>query len=221
MSDTNYDPLKRPQHSTAELRKLLLSPQWQRLSTENPELFKTYKKEMVEHGLLAPPKVWQDPDYRKRFDDKPLSEAEMVARSRHSEQETRDFFSASNGATTNASTTARDNPELYREMQLCGRSYGILPPAAPAHVPPVKQQPVDQSFVLDSNICKEANLPNGFRCESVEQFGVILKNIHDAKEAKAKAAVEQAAKDAANDASVSSFGHVRSASNDSAVKQAA
>jgi hypothetical protein len=157
MSDSeDYDPLKRTSHSTAELKKLLLDgPRLQRTKTENPGLYETYRKQFVEHGLIADRPVWADPNYRDRFDEKPLSEDAIKLRATISESEVRSYYTHKSDSqeSKDLNKLAMENPERYRMVREAAMEYGLVPRQAIPRQPDPKPASTTTTLTLPNDVC--------------------------------------------------------------------
>lgn len=208
MSDTNYDPLKRPAHSTAELKKLFTGDTrvLNRLQKENPELYGLYRKQAEERGIIAPRPVWADPSYRDRFNEPPLTPEQIELRAKVPLAEVDRYYStASAGATDTLSRLATADPEKYRLIRAAAMEWGRIPKQETPRVE-VKAPERETMFTVSDENCQRLGLAKGTQVPQ-EQFLKIAEIVFNVDEAK-KAADAQAAKDAATDASLAMVGRI-------------
>ena len=209
MTDTNYDPLKRPQHSTAELKKLFTGDTkvLQKLQKENPELYGLYRKQAEERGIIAPRPVWADPNYRDRFNEPPLTPEQIELRAKVPVSEVDRYYSTpSAGATDTLSRLATADPEKYRLLRAAAMEYGRIP-KQPMPRAEVKAPERETMFTVSDENCQRLGLAKGTQVPQ-EQFLKIAEIVYNVDEAKAKADA-QAARDAAVDESLKAVGHIR------------
>jgi len=149
------------------------------IKRENPQLYNELRADAVTLGLLGQSRREQ---IRELYGPKirQFSAEEVAVRARISEQEARAFW---NGIAKDAPAEIKKNdPARYAQMQLAGRSYGVLPGFAPTMVDADKEG----LFRLADDIADQANLPRDIFV-SHSQFADVLKQVADAKSEREKA----------------------------------
>jgi hypothetical protein len=208
MTDTNYDPLKRPQHSTAELKKLFTGDTrvLQRLKNENPQKYEEYRKQAEGLGIIAPRPVWADPNYRDKFNEPPLTAEQIELRAKVPLSEVDRYYSTpSAGNSDTLSRLATADPEKYKLIRAAAMEYGRIPKQEIPRVE-VKAPEHETLFTVSDENCQRLGLAKGTKVPQ-EQFLKIAEIVYNVDEAKAKAEA-QAAKDAAVDKSLESVGRI-------------
>ncbi len=209
MSETNYDPLKRPSHSASELKRLFTGDgrALQRLKTENPDLYGLYRKQAEALGIVAPRPVWADPDYRRRFDEPPLTAEQIELRAKVPLSEVDRYYSTpSAGDSDTLSRLASENPEKYRLVRAAAQEYGRIPKQTMPREPEAKPVQHETMFTVSDEYCQRLGLAKGTQVGQ-EQFLKIAEIVYKVDEAKAIADA-QAAKDRAVDESLATVGQI-------------
>jgi hypothetical protein len=210
MTDSNsYDPLKRPSHSTAELKKLFTgdSRVLQRLRTENPDLYGLYRRQAEERGIIAPRPEWANPNYRDRYNEPPLTAEQIELRAKVPLSEVDRYYSTpSVGAADTLTRLATAEPEKYKLIRAAAMEYGRIPKQELPRVTEAKTPARETMFTVSDENCQRLGLAKGTQVPQ-EQFLKIAEIIYNVDEAKALADA-QAAKDAATDASLAKVGHI-------------
>jgi hypothetical protein len=177
------------------------------LSKDGPK-YSRMKRQAVLDKLIAPPPVWADPDYRKRFDPVQLPEEtlRLLADAKLCEDAVTYYGGGqSSGGTDTVSKLATERPDYYKRVRACAIAKGFIEdrPAQPAPKP----KPVNEFTVVPDEVCDAAGLPHGYQT-TASGLASIQRIIKEVAEVKATADA-QAKRDAANDSSVATFGHVR------------
>lgn len=178
MKSNTYNPFKPREFSKAQVEQVI-GPKSdarlaQKIKQENPNLYAALRRQAEVDGLAAPiPQpysAWRMPK------DRVFSDAEIIARSKYSEQDCRNIFCKSGvtGGVNNAGNLFKNDPQKYNEMRQAAVSYGLIPETQPAPIvhtdKPVRQEP--EGFVLSDAIADKINLPRGTRV-TTEQFAKI------------------------------------------------
>jgi hypothetical protein len=172
-----------------------------RLMKENPELYRTMRKEYEALGLIGPKAIGDPAPYTTALPQRNFTDRELFLRAKYSLEELTTFFRSNNaGSKENPSTLFRTNPAEYAERREAAVSYGLLPesPSTPQRTPQARttepQPGSGELFELDSRICQELSLPDGFKVNSVGFYRVMqaIKNATaDKTVAAEKARLEQ------------------------------
>jgi len=214
MSDSNYIP----KHSKAECEQFLVHPEHNHLKLkaetdpESKRLAEEWRKEFVAHGLIAAPPVWADVNYRDRYKDKPLTPEQIRIRALVSETDVRALYvNPTAGSKENLSTLAADtSPEgkqKYQRILDAAQEYGYIAKRPTPREPEPKPVQRETMLTLSDEQCDRIGLKRGTQVDD-KQYLAIVTTINQVDEERAKQAAQKA-RDAAIDASVSTFGHVR------------
>jgi len=174
----------------------------QKLFLENPELYRTMRTEAVAQGILGPSAKGTPAPYTTGKPQKSYSDRELFLRAKFTAQECKDFFNAPAGSKNSPTALFQTNREAYQEIKEASIAHGVLPPSpstystSPQARTPEPQPSSGETFELDSRICKELSLPEGFRVNQEGYFRAIqaVKNAAASKAVAAeKARLEQEA----------------------------
>ena len=182
---------------------------------KDPAKYERMKKQAIKDKLIpdiAASQPWTDKDYRRRFDEKPLSEEQIRIRALVSEAEVRALYvNPTVGSKENLSTLAADaspeGKEKFRRIQDAAQEYGFVAKRQTPREPEPKPVQRETLLTLPNETCDRIGLKRGSQVDE-KQYLAIVSTIHQVDEERAKAKA-QAERDAANDESVKSFGHVR------------
>ena len=162
-----------------------------RIARENPALYRELKVDAVSLGILASvegPKTPMQTILAKSAaasQQTTLSDAEIAARARFSEQECRRLFVESHtGDQNNAANLKKNDPNGYAAAKLAAASYGLLN-FSPDNLP---QRPVttgDELVTVSADLSRKANLPEGIKV-SVQQLDTIVRSVAAVELAKQK-----------------------------------
>lgn len=169
-----------------------------RLKKENPQLYTQMRDSAErEHGLIGAPGYFDprrdslpDPNAQKIFTDE-----ELKARARFSEDRCRELFkrSGQDGNQDNLGNLFRDDTEGYRLAKIAAVSYGVLP--AYTVIPPPEskiQPPADTSIAVGDELCRELNLPAGYRVPNHDALQRVIKIASEIRDANAQAQKDEA-----------------------------
>ncbi len=207
--------VKPPEDSSAAFGRHANGRMAQELFKNNPAEYARRRAEAERDGLLAPRPVWQDPDYRKRFD--PVQKSEETLRLLADAPLCADAVKyygsgASTGGTDTVSRLATEQPDYYKRVRACAIAKGFIEdrPAQPTPEP----KPTSQWVTVPDDECDAAGLPRGYKTNQsgLELVKRIIKETAEAKaqaERDAQVAAERLARDAAVDASLSTVGAIR------------
>jgi hypothetical protein len=164
-----------------------------RLKQENPSLYDEMRKSAEQdHGLLGGRSYFR-PEDRPADPNAPkvYSDEQLKARALFSEQDCRDLFKGIPGQPGNIRNPAnllKESPELFRLAKIAAVSHNILPPTTPIPAPELKvDAPVDTSVAVGDELCRELNLPAGYRVPNHDALQRVIAVAAEVRDAKAKA----------------------------------
>jgi len=151
-------------------------------------------------------------NYRDRYKDKPLTPEQIRIRALVSEADVRALYvNPTAGSKENLSTLAADtSPEgkqKYQQILDAAQEYGYVAKRQTPREPEPKPVQRETMLTLPEETCDRIGVKRGTQVDD-KQYLTIVTTINQVDEERAKQAA-QAEKDAAIDASVSTFGHVR------------
>src|SRR5882757_5382355 len=183
------------------------------LFKSNPTEYRRLKEIALGEGLIVR-QVWQDPEYRRRFD--PVQKSEETLRLLADADLCGDAMKyygggQSSGGTDTVSKLAAERPDYYKRVRACAIAKGFIEdrPVQPTPEP----KPVSQFVTVSDADCDAAGLPHGYQA-TASGLETIQRVIKEVAEAKAKAdklaatTAEKMARDAAVDESVAQFGRL-------------
>jgi hypothetical protein len=165
----------------------------QRLRLENPPMYDEMRHSAEHDYHLIGTRSYFRPEDRPRDPNAPrqFSAEEIKARALFSEQDCRDLFKGipgQPGNTHNPANLQKESPELFRLAKIAAVAYDILPPNTFIPAPESKTQPpVDQSIAVGDALCRELNLPAGYRVPNHDALKRIIAVAAEVRDAKAKA----------------------------------
>jgi hypothetical protein len=192
------------------------------LMKESPSEYRRLKEIALGRGLIVR-QVYQDPDYRKRFDPKQLTEEQLRLRATISLAEVQSYYcGTSAGATNNLSRLATEDPEKYRLIKSAAIAWEVIPPQAMPTAPEPK--PVSQFVTVPDADCDKVGLAHGYKTSAsgLETIHRVIAEV-EAKRVEAEklaaTTAEKLARDAAVDESVAQFGRMLEFNREHAAKQ--
>jgi hypothetical protein len=192
------------------------------LMKRSPSEYRRIKEIALAQGLIVR-QVYQDPDYRKRFDPVQLSEEALRLRATVPLAEVQSYYcGTSAGAAKNLSTLAKEDPERYRLIKSAAIAWEVIPPQAMPTAPEPK--PVSEFVTVPDTDCDAVGLAHGYQTNAngLKTIQRVIKEVADKKMAEEKLAsttAEKIARDAAVDESVAQFGRLLQINREHSAKQ--
>jgi len=194
------------------------------LMKRSPAEYHRIKEIALAQGLIVR-QVYQDPDYRKRFDPPQLSEETIQLRATVPLAEVESYYcGTSAGSAKNLSRLATEDPEKYRLIKSAAIAWEIIPPQVMPTTPEPK--PVSQFVTVPDEDCDKVGLARGFKttADGLQTIQRVIKEV-EAKRVEAEklaaTSAEKQAREARIDASVAEFGRLLDFNREHSAKQRA
>jgi hypothetical protein len=192
------------------------------LMKRSPSEYRRIKEIALAQGLIVR-QVYQDPDYRRRFDPVQLSEETIRLRATVPLAEVQSYYcGTSAGTAKNLGRLATEDPEKYRLIKSAAIAWEVIPPQAMPTAPEPK--PVSQFVTVSDADCDKAGLPHGYQTNAsgLETIHRVIAEV-EAKRIEAQrlttVSAEKLESDARIDASVAEFGRLLDLNREMAAKQ--